>query len=429
MPESNSEHIEIRSDQVQDILTKVPHWLVSSGSTFLLVLILMLVFISWFVKYPDVISTQVMLTSQNPPERIFANSTGQFDAILVNDTDSVEEGQVLAVIDNAALYEDVLLLRTILDTVTISKSQFYFPINELPLLILGDLNNSFAQFENSYKEYQAHRSLNPNENESIANQFALSEAKIQLSTLVASREIDKERMGLKRKDLARQKELFDNGLISLEDYERQRIEHLQSEQAHKSLETSVSQKRESIHNLEKTLKNNSVNTSQTAIKLLRQSLQSFYQLKKALKDWERQYLIKSSIDGQVSFLSFWNKNQRVNAGDLVFMVIPSDNQAYIGKLTAPAQNSGKIKKGQKVQIKLIKYPADEYGELNASVSSISLVPNTEGNYLINVAIPRELKTTYGKSIAFSHEMKGVADIVTEDLRLIERFFYQMKSIF
>lgn len=428
MPESNSDPIEIRSDQVQDILTKVPHWLVSSGSTFLLILILMIVFISWFLKYPDVISTQVMLTSQNPPERLFANTAGQFDAILVNDTDSVKEDEVLAVIENAALYEDVLLLKTVLDTVTISKSHFYFPINDLPLLILGDLNNSFAQFENSYKEYQAHRELNPNQNESIANQFALSEAKIQLGTLIASREIDKERLVLKRKDLTRQKELFDDGLISEEDYERQRIEHLRSEQDYVNLETSVSQKRESIYNLETTLKNNSVNVTQTAVKLLRQSLQSFYQLKKALKDWERQYLIKSSIDGQVSFLSFWNKNQRVNAGDLIFTVIPSDNRAYIGRLTAPAHNSGKIKKGQKVQIKLTKYPADQYGELNASVSSISLIPNTEGNYLIDVAIPKELKTTYGKTIVFSHEMTGMADIVTEDLRLIERFFYQLKGI-
>lgn len=133
--------------------------------------------------------------------------------------------------------------------------------------------------------------------------------------------------------------------------------------------------------------------------------------------------------GQVSFLSFWNKNQRVNAADLIFTVIPLDNQAYIGKLTAPTQDSGKIKKGQKVQIKLTKYPADEYGELNASVSSISLIPNTEGNYLIGMAIPKKLKTTYDKTIAFSHEMIGVADIVTEDLRLIECLFYQLKDLF
>lgn len=427
MPD-NTDPIEIRSEQVQDILTKVPHWLVSSGSSMLLVLILMIIFISWFVRYPDVITTQVMLTSQNPPEKLFSNASGQFDAILVEDNDTVKAGQILAVMENAALYEDVLLLKTILDTVTTSKSHFYFPINELPLLILGDLNNSFATFENSYKEYEAHRELNPVENENISNRFALSEAKIQLKTLEASREIDHERMDLKRKDLARQKELFDLGLISLEEYERQRIEHLQSEQAHVDIETALSQKRESIRNLEATLKNNAINAGQVSIKLLRQSLQSFYQLKKALLDWERQYLIKSSIDGQVSFLSVWNKNQQVNPGDLIFTVVPSDNQAYVGKLMAPAQNSGKIKTGQKVQIKLTKYPADQYGELNAVVSSISLVPNDEGYYLIDIAIPRELKTSYGKNIAFSHNMTGLADIVTEDLRLIERFFYQLRGM-
>lgn len=426
---NNPEHQEIRSEEVQDILTKVPHWLVSSGNTILLVLIAMVMCISWFVKYPDVISTEVMLTSKNPPEKFFANTSGQFDAILVNDSDSVKEGQVLAVLENTALYEDVLLLKTILDTITFSKSHFFFPINNLPLLILGDLNSSFASFENKYKEYQAHRELNPRENESIANQFALSEAKIQLNTLLSSREIDKKRIELKRKDLARQKELFDLGLISPEDYERQKIEHLQSEQTHVNMETSISQKRESIHNLERTIKNSSIQVSQNTVKLLRQSLQSFYQLKKALKDWERQYLIKSSIDGQVSFLSFWNKNQRVNTGDLIFTVIPAENKSYIGKIIAPPQNSGKIMKGQKVQIKLAKYPADEYGELNASVASISLIPDDDGNYLIDVAIPKELNTTYGKTIDFSHEMKGMANIVTEDLRLIERFFYQLRNVF
>ena len=68
------------------------------------------------------------------------------------------------------------------------------------------------------------------------------------------------------------------------------------------------------------------------------------------------------------------------------------------------------------------YPSDEFGELNGTVKSISLIPNEEGNYLINVELPQDLKTTYGKKIAFRQEMKGTANIVTEDLRLIERFF-------
>lgn len=429
MPEPYSEPEEIRSEQVHDILTKVPHWLVSSGSTLLLVLILIIIFISWFVKYPDVISTEVMLTSQNPPEKLFANNTGQFDSILVNDTDKVEKDQVLAVLENAAIYEDIVMLKSILDTVSISKSNFFFPIEALPLLILGELNSPFATFENSYKEYQTQRVLNPEKNEHLANHFSLTEARIQLNTLIATKAIDKESLALKRKDMARQKELLDEGLISLEDYERQRVAHLSSEQDHMNMETAISQKREAIKNLELTMRNNKAQVNQNAVKLLRQALQSYYQLKKALSDWEQQYLIRSSIDGQISFLSVWNKNQRVQAGELIFTVIPADNQAYLGKLTAPAQNSGKIKKGQRVQIQLSKYPADEYGELNATVSSISPVPNDQGNYLVDVAISKDMETTYGRSIAFSHEMKGMANIVTEDLRLIERFFYQLRGIF
>jgi len=40
-----------------------------------------------------------------------------------------------------------------------------------------------------------------------------------------------------------------------------------------------------------------------------------------------------------------------------------------------------------------------------------------------------LQTSYHKNIAFQQEMTGTADIVTEDLRLIERFLYQFRSVF
>ena len=128
------------------------------------------------------------------------------------------------------------------------------------------------------------------------------------------------------------------------------------------------------------------------------------------------------------YLTFWNKNQVVNTGDLIFTIIPTNNESFIGKIIAPAANSGKIKKGQKVQIQLANYPSDEYGELNGNVKIISLVPNQEGFYLIDVALPKKLITTYTKEIDFRQEMKGTANIITEDLRLIERFFYQLKNI-
>ena len=137
--------------------------------------------------------------------------------------------------------------------------------------------------------------------------------------------------------------------------------------------------------------------------------------------------MKSNIYGKVSFLNYWSVNQNVNQGDLVFTIIPSKNSSFVAKLKSPAQNSGKIKIGQRVNIKLENYPDTEFGTLQGTVNSISLIPNQEGQYLINVSLPSTLVTSYNKTIAFKQEMRGSAEIITQDLRLIERFFYQIKK--
>jgi len=183
-----------------------------------------------------------------------------------------------------------------------------------------------------------------------------------------------------------------------------------------------------ISNSQKNLQGTSIKKIQNDTRLLKKVLQSYYLLKKSIKDWEKQFVLKSSIGGKLSFLSFYNKTQTVKIGDLIFTIIPTKNTSFIGKIKAPATNSGKIKKGQKVQIRLLNYPADEFGEINGEVKTISLFPDEKGNYLIDVFLPKELITSYNKKIEFRQEMKGSAAIITEDLRLIERFFYQIRNI-
>ncbi|WP_252723696.1 HlyD family secretion protein [Winogradskyella psychrotolerans] len=120
--------------------------------------------------------------------------------------------------------------------------------------------------------------------------------------------------------------------------------------------------------------------------------------------------------------------QTVNQGDLVFTIIPNENTAYIAKLKTPAQNSGKIKVGQNVSIKLENYPDTEFGVLNRKVENISLIPDKEGLYFIDVSLSEKMITSYNKDIEFKQEMRGAAEIITEDLRLIERFFYQFREV-
>jgi hypothetical protein len=122
-------------------------------------------------------------------------------------------------------------------------------------------------------------------------------------------------------------------------------------------------------------------------------------------------------------------NQVINSGDNAFSIIPSIAQGYIGKVKAVAQNSGKIAMGQKVNIRLVNFPDREYGTVEGKIKNMSLVPDKDGNLLIDVSLPKGLETTYRKKITFQQEMSGAADIVTEDLRLIERLLYQFRDFF
>ena len=427
MPQNNSD-IEIRSEEVQEILNQVPNWMIRWGNTLFLLLILLLLFISWFVKYPDVITSEVMVTTSFPPEKIYAKSAGQFEVFLASEEKNVSKNEVLAVIENSASYKDVLLLKSIVDTISRDKDKFSFPINKLPPLLLGDITVSYSQFQNDYTEYDLNEKLTPFKSESLANQRSLIEAKSRLITLNSQKTIDQKKLQIQKKDLERSESLFEQGVISAKQVEQKKVDYLQFEKAYKGLEASVSQIRELIGNSAKNLQGTSIKKTQNDIRLKNKAIQSFLYLKKAIKDWEKQYALTSSINGKVSFLSFWNKNQTVKTGELIFIVVPTEGNSFIGKIKAPAANSGKIKKGQKVQIKLLNYPSDEFGELNGTVKSISLIPNEEGSYLIDVDLPQDLKTTYDKKIAFRQEMKGTANIVTEDLRLIERFFYQLRNI-
>ncbi len=428
MPQAQ-DNIQIRSEEVQEILSYVPNWMIRWGMTLVFIIILMLLFISWFVKYPDVITAEVVVTTKIPPEKIYAKSTGRIESILINNNSQITKNTIIGVIENSGNYKDILLLKSILDTISIDKLNFRFPIDELPFLILGDIAMDFALFETSYSEYVLNKKLQPYSSEFSANNLSLAEIRNRLVILKSQKELNEKELEFNKKDLDRNKILFDKGIIAAQDYERKQLEYIQAKRTLKNMSASISQLNEAIGTSKNTVKSSEIRKTQDDTRLLKKVIQSFYQLKKSVKDWELRFALKSSIAGKVSYLSFWNENQTVNIGDLVFTIIPSISLGYIGKIKAPIQNAGKIKIGQKVNIRLAQYPDTEFGMLNGTVENISLFPDKLGNYLVDVSLDEELITSYNKKIEFQQEMSGKAEIITEDLRLIERFFYQLKNVF
>jgi HlyD family secretion protein len=100
----------------------------------------------------------------------------------------------------------------------------------------------------------------------------------------------------------------------------------------------------------------------------------------------------------------------------------------LGKVQLNRIGSGKVKPGQKVNIKFDNYPYMEYGMVEGKVNRISKVP-TNDYYALEVDLPNGLTSTYGKTFEFNNEIQGSAEIITDDLRLIQRIFNPIKSLF
>ena len=56
------------------------------------------------------------------------------------------------------------------------------------------------------------------------------------------------------------------------------------------------------------------------------------------------------------------------------------------------------------------------------VSSISPVPDEEGNYVVEIGFPEKLRTNYRKAIPTMKVVKGTAEIVIREQSLLESMF-------
>ncbi|MCB0742342.1 MAG: HlyD family efflux transporter periplasmic adaptor subunit [Ignavibacteriae bacterium] len=421
--------LNLRSEEVQEILTSPPSWIIRWGITLIFAFTLIIIILSVIIKYPDFVSAKVIVTTKQPTEKVIARSSGQLDKLFVYNRDTVKNNTVLAVIKNTANYKDVYKLKDLIDTISFNTETIIFPFDLTRKLQLGEMTYSFIAFEKSYTNYKLFKELKPYSNELAGNKVSLSEIKERLKKQVLQKELLEKEYELKKTDYKRNQELFEKGVISKLDMERKELEFIQMQKDINSMAISISQMREAISTANQTLKKTIINEQEDSTRSLNELIQSFTTLKDAIKDWEYKYVLKSSISGVVSFQDVWGENQFINAGNLIFSILPTDTSELVGKLVIPSQNAGKVLTDQKVFVKLDNYPYQQYGSLIGKVSNYAVSPNDDGNYVVYISLPDGTKTSYNKTLTFTQELLGNAEIVTEDLTIAERIFYKFKEIF
>jgi HlyD family secretion protein len=426
---NEAEKIELRSEEFQEVLGGVPPWILRRGIIVLAVFTAILLAGSAVFKYPDTIPAQVTLTGSTPPAAIAAHASGKLKELYVGDNQEVKAGEYLAVIDNPAKTEDILELKRFLEKFSMNENAAVsLSGNNLQL---GNLQSLYSQFYTSLFEYSEYRRLMYFPQKIQMTKERIVRYETQYQNLLRQQKIGNEQFDLARKQFQRDSLLHQKGHISPEEYEKSQNAYLQGAMSCENMQSSVGNIQIQIAQLKESL----LDTQQQDIEKsngLHTQLQTLVsQLQTEIKSWELNYVLKASISGKITFTNYWAENQNIPVGGEIFSIVPGRESEVIGKAQLPVARSGKVKVGQKVNIRLENFPENEYGILRGIVNNISLVPVQSGEtacYAVEIDLPDRLVTTYRKELPSLPNMQGRADIVTEDISLLERFILPVKKI-
>jgi len=423
-----SEDIELRSESVQEVLSNPPAWILRYGISIIFIIMLLTLIGSWFVKYPDIISAKAVITSINPPERLESRVNSRIAKIYVANSEKVKKGDVLAILESTANYQDVIKLSKEIQAINTNYQKFIFPFDRLKNLELGEIQTAYIQFHKAYIENELNQKLHPYSQEINAGLSSQNENSNRLSSLYAQQKLELAKLSLSDQQLKRSQQLFDKGVISGYDLEIQKVSNLQAKQSYDQTNLAISQQKEAINQTHKQIIGNQISQEKADVTNLSSVYQALDELKKNIHIWQQNYQFIAVYDGVFRFQNSWKENQLIKTADLFATILPENQQQFMGKLNVLSQNSGKIKQNQRVLIKLENFPYQEYGMLEGKIQTMSTVTDKDGNYFIEITLPNGLTTTFDKKIKFDKELTGQADIITDEMRLIERIFYQFRKL-
>ncbi|HEY5509746.1 MAG TPA: HlyD family efflux transporter periplasmic adaptor subunit [Prolixibacteraceae bacterium] len=424
------EDIETRSEEVQDLLGRVPSWITRNGIILVAVLLFVMVAGSWFFKYPDIITAPVVVTSENPPANLLARVDGKLTTIMIMDKQKVDRGELLAMLETSLKYEDLTDLKKQLSLLAPFVKTFR-PEQIIPFqrnYLLGEIQPQFADFSKKYNDYQKFVTRNYFPGKIRSQQKQLNLSKSGYSSQLARKKALSEDLQITKKKFQRDSVLNKRGVLSLDEFDKTKREWFQKQAEYEDMLSALSVTEQSLENAGQQVAE-AENLSGEKEAALQLGLKEAYDvLSGAIDVWELNYLIKSPVRGEVNFSKFWSPNQNVAKGEVVFTVIPEGNNALVGKVRLKINGAGKVKSGQRVNLKFANYPYMEFGIVKGEVSRISSVP-TNDYYAMEVSLPNQLVSTYGKKFEFQQELQGTAEVITEDQRLLTRIFHPVRSIF
>ncbi len=436
MPES--EYIEnVRTDSpeltIEHIIGNPPGFLLKSGITMVAIIIVLVLFLTGLISYPDSYIAQGQMTSEKPPIDHVAHRTGVIDSIFVEDGSTIGKTGIMLSYRSEVKIADFITLKTLVDSVRKLNNPQDFTLVEIPQnLHLGELLPDYVQLFTAIQRLQNHLLQNLTELKINEQQEKIYAAKYAINYLDKEKSYIKKTHLLEKAQHQRDSILLDRGVISISDYEKSLDNFL------------ISEKEYTIFDIRKETHEQTISQSSLLISMLKEEylmdVQELYlnvhqaigSLGARIHEFTERNFIIAEVEGEVSIPPEVKQGNALQAGQLIGTIIQEKDDKKYAEIVLPIGSISKIEIGSRAIVRLLDYPSKEFGTIISEVEKISPLPtrDNEGKlyYNLRVMLGDTLLTTYGLKIPYKPNAPVEVEVISEERSILTRIFNEITEI-
>lgn len=430
MEKINPKNINLRSDEITEILGIPPKWILRWGITVIFIVIAIVFIGSAFFRYPDVVAAQATITSENPVSVIVSKANGKLTKIFFKDGAFVSKNDTIAVIENPARHKDIICLSKLLLKLDSKISSLGSSTTvEFPdTLVLGGVQGAYNSFSRAYFDLKLFLKQDFHSKKIKAIESEIKQYNQHYNRLWSQRNLTLKDLELTQRQFARDSQLFKSGVIAAAEYEKSQAVLLSKRQMLESARLNLSSTAITIENLKQSVIETQIDQENQTKKLKEDLVNRQSDLVSGLSAWEKTFLLVAPSSGKLTYMNVWSDLQEVKSDDRLFTINPESRGIVFAQLTIPFEGAGKVKVGQYVTIKLDGYPYMEFGMVEGVVESISS-GSMEKGYPAVISLPNGAVTTYGETLVLDRDLTGIAEVTTEEMTLLQRLLNPLRHLY
>jgi len=154
--------IELRNNEVTEILNAKPKWILRWGMTLILSLIAIGIVVCRFIKYPDILISDIKISAINSPVKLSAKRDLKLINLFVHNNDTLAANQIIGVFESTSTYTEIIALETLSKKLQVifQKTNTDHKIILPDGLSIGELTPSFNALLSSINNWNIFHEVN-----------------------------------------------------------------------------------------------------------------------------------------------------------------------------------------------------------------------------------------------------------------------------